>query len=70
MLTPNGKKSPLPEKFSAEEDRTQDAASSRTVSPKHYPLSYSGPHLTLSDLAILRSHSVVVCATLKEPLQD
>ena len=29
--------------FSSEEDRTQDAASSRTASPTHYPLSYSGP---------------------------
>ena len=35
MLTPRGK-SPLQEKFSPEEDRTHDAASSRTVSPTHY----------------------------------
>ena len=41
MLTPR-EKSPLPEKFSSEEDRTQDTASSRTASPTQ-PLSYSGP---------------------------
>ena len=29
-------KSPLPEKFSSEEDRTHDVASSRTASPVHY----------------------------------
>ena len=31
---------PIPEK---EKDRTHDAASSRTASPTHYQLSYSGP---------------------------
>ena len=35
MLTPR-EKSPLPDKFSPEEDRTHDAASSRTASPTHY----------------------------------
>ena len=35
MLTPR-EKSTLPEKFSSEEDRTHDAASSRTASPTHY----------------------------------
>ena len=35
MLTPR-EKSPLPEKFSSEEDGTHDAASSRTASPTHY----------------------------------
>ena len=35
MLTPR-EKSPLPEKFSPEEDQTHNAASSRTVSPTHY----------------------------------
>ena len=35
MLTPR-EKSPLPEKFSLEKDRTHDAASSRAVIPKHY----------------------------------
>ena len=29
-------KTPLPEKFSPEEDRTRDAASSRTANPRHY----------------------------------
>ena len=43
MLTPRGK-SPLPEKFSSDEDRTHNAASSRTASP-HYQLSYSGPSI-------------------------
>ena len=42
VLTPR-KKSPLPEKISSEEDRTHDAASSRTASPTHYQLSYSDP---------------------------
>ena len=36
MLTPRKKKSPLPEKFSSEENRTQDAASSRTARPTHH----------------------------------
>ena len=35
MITPR-EKSPLPEKFSSEEDGTHDAASSRTASPTHY----------------------------------
>ena len=39
MLTPR-EKSPLPKK-SPEEDRTRDAVDSE---PKHYQLSYSGPH--------------------------
>ena len=30
-------------RFSSEEDRTHDAVSSRTASPTHYQLSYSGP---------------------------
>ena len=34
MLTPR-EKSPLPEKFSPEEDQTHNAASSRTASPTH-----------------------------------
>ena len=40
MLTPR-EKSPLP-KMSPEEDRTRDAVDSE---PKHYQLSYSGPHM-------------------------
>ena len=40
MLTPR-EKSPLP-KMSPEEDQTRDAVDSE---PKHYKLSYSGPHL-------------------------
>ena len=39
MLTPR-EKSPLP-KMSPEEDQTCDAVDSE---PKHYQLSYSGPH--------------------------
>ena len=38
-----GKKSPLLEGLSSEEDRTHDTASSRTASPTHFQLSYSGP---------------------------
>ena len=41
MLTPM-EKSPPPEKFSSQEDRTHNAASSRTASPT-LPMSYSGP---------------------------
>ena len=44
MLSPR-EKSLLPETFSSEEDQTYDAASSRTASPTHYQLSYSGPIL-------------------------
>ena len=36
MLKSPREKSPLPEKFSSEEDRTHDAAASRTASPRHY----------------------------------
>ena len=36
-------KSPLPENFSPEEDRTHEAAPNRTESLTHYQLSYSGP---------------------------
>ena len=36
-------KIPSTGKFSPEEYRIHDAASSRTVSPTHYQLSYSGP---------------------------
>ena len=50
MLTPR-EKSPLP-KMSPEEDRTRDAVDSE---PKHYQLSYSGPHLTPLTLYILVS---------------
>ena len=35
MLTPR-EKSPLPDKFSSEEDQTQNTASSGTESPTHY----------------------------------
>ena len=37
------KKSPLPVKFSPEEDRTHNAASSRTVNPTHYLRATSVP---------------------------
>ena len=42
MLTPSEKVSLL-EKFSPEEDRTYDAASSRTASPTHYQRALSPP---------------------------
>ena len=44
MLTPRDK-SPLPEKFSLEEDQTHNAASSRTVSPTHYQQAVPAPNL-------------------------
>ena len=49
-LTPR-EKSPLSE---AQKDRTHDAASSRTVSPAHNQLSYSGPRTSL-DASYVRS---------------
>ena len=42
MLTPR-ENSPLPEKFSPEEDRTRDAASSRTASPTHFQRAIPAP---------------------------
>ena len=36
-------KGKIPSTGSSEENRTRDAASCRTASPKHYRLSYSGP---------------------------
>ena len=42
MLTPR-EKSPLPEKISPEEDRTHNAASSRTASPTHYQRTIPAP---------------------------
>ena len=45
MLTPREKYiSPPLEKFSSEEDRTHDAASSRTVSPTHYQRAIPAPN--------------------------
>ena len=43
ILTPREKIPSTGKKLSTEEDRTHDAASSRTASPTHYQLSYSGP---------------------------
>ena len=48
MLTPR-EKAPLPEIFSPEEDRTHDAASSKTASPTHYQLNYSGLPITFNE---------------------
>ena len=42
MLIPRGK-SPLPEKFSPEEDRTHNAVSSRTASPTHHQQTVAAP---------------------------
>ena len=42
MSTPR-ENSPLPEKFSSEEDQTHDAASSRTASPTHYQWAIPAP---------------------------
>ena len=42
MLTPR-EKSPLPGKFFSKEDRTHNAASSRTVSPTHYQRAIPAP---------------------------
>ena len=50
MLTPRGK-NPLPEKFSPEEDRTHDAASSRTAIPTHYQRAIPAPLLPF-DMAL------------------
>ena len=45
MLAPR-EKSPLPEKFSSEEDQTHDAASSRTASPLHYQRVIPAPYVS------------------------
>ena len=41
-------------KLSLDEDQTHDAASSRTASPTHYQLSYSGPKSTTTITAGLK----------------
>ena len=58
------KKSPLPEKFSSEEDRTHHAASSWTVSPTHHQLSYSGPPLSSFHHPSIHSGMVMQCQVL------
>ena len=45
MLTQR-EKSPVPEKIFSEEDRTHDAASSRTASPTHYQRAIAAPKHT------------------------
>ena len=52
MLTPR-EKSPLSEKFSLEEDWTNDAASSRTVSPTHYQPAIPDPIVYFKETDIL-----------------
>ena len=49
ILTPR-EKSPLPENFSLEEDRTQNAASSGAVSPTHYQPAIPAPYLPFNFL--------------------
>ena len=61
MLTPR-EKSPLPDKFSAEEDQTHDAASRRTASPTHNQTSYSGPQLQIQ-LSLSNSHADIGSAS-------
>ena len=56
MLTPRGK-CPQPEKFSPEEDRTLDAASSRTASPTHYQRAIPAP------LGCFKSHHHALCTS-------
>ena len=46
MFTPR-EESPLPEKFSTEEDQTHDTASSRTVSPTHHKQAIPAPSVCL-----------------------
>ena len=43
MLTPR-EQSPVPEKFSSEEGRNQDATSSRTANPTHYQQAIPTPN--------------------------
>ena len=58
MLTPR-EKSPLP-KMSPEEDQTRDTVDSE---PKHYQLSYSGPHI--SHITILYSSLIIMTKILR-----
>ena len=55
MLTPR-EKSPLLEKFSSMKDQTNDAASSRTVCPTYYQLSYSAPHKRFNSSLLLATY--------------
>ena len=60
MLTPSEKFPLLEKKILSEEDRTHDTVSSRTASPTHYQLSYSGSQVTglirpVSDLRVSRA---------------
>ena len=49
MLTPR-EKSPLPEKFSSEDEQTHNVASGRTVRPKHYQWVIPAPYSFLQFL--------------------
>ena len=63
MLTPRGK-SPLPEIFSPEEDRTHDAASSRTASPTHFQRANPAP-VDMTDLGRLTAPVVLSWVRLR-----
>ena len=57
MLTPR-QKSPLLSKFSPEEDRTHDAASSRTVSLTHYQSAIPAPlHYSVAGWGVVQVYS-------------
>ena len=51
----NGKIPSTSKKFSSDEDRTHDAASSRTASPTHYQRTYSGLTHTTNHSHIIQS---------------
>ena len=57
---------PLPEKFSSEEDQTHDAASSKTGSPTHYQRHFRLPYLSYFVFVFIfvLSRSVNLCRTL------
>ena len=67
MLTPR-ENSPLTEKFSSEEDRTHDAASSRTASPTHYQRAIPAPRSRFKSRS---SHTIDLnIGSVADALQD
>ena len=67
MLTPR-EISPLYRKMSPEEDRTRDAVDSE---PKHYQLSYSGPHMVQDMPHVMSAQCVAhdLCMVVPWPLE-
>ena len=59
-------KSPLPEKFSSEENQTHDAASSRTASPTHYQRAIPAHTRVLLEVDVTRPGEAERCPPLNQ----